>query len=52
MSELTEAEQACLDIYMGLHVSEVRDQSRQVYAAWHVGSRIYDSRKRKERDDE
>lgn len=37
---LTPAEQCCVDLYMGLHVSQLRDCNGPVTAAWEEGKRI------------
>jgi hypothetical protein len=42
----SEYEQACVNIYMSLHVSQLDTVSKQVKDSWVVGQKIYNERKR------
>ncbi len=39
--DLTEEEQACVDIYKHYHVSSLRNQPESVKRAWSIGQEIY-----------
>jgi hypothetical protein len=35
------AGKACIELYLSLHVSEMRDKSEQIKTAWSIGQEIY-----------
>jgi len=35
------SDQACIDIYMSIHVSVIRRESEQVIRAWYIGQDLY-----------
>ena len=41
----TDANQACLKIYLSYHVSQTRDMDPAILKAWKVGQEIYDKLK-------
>ena len=36
-----EAMTACIHLYLGLHVSQMKDKSEEVKKAWSVGQELY-----------
>jgi len=41
MNEENKAEQACIDIYLNIHVSEVHKQHKMIRDAWYAGQELY-----------